>query len=168
LCDTGIIGRMPDAMSRSITRRNRRDPLVAARSELAMMLRVFAGSNWPSALVAAAGATFAILLAIALAFGFRAELRGGNFVDLRHAQFARGLYDGRFGDRSQRGVDLPHAWALTDPGATGDAWYTLTWRLDAVPTTPQALCITALTVPTELYVNGELVAASGPLDGRLP
>jgi signal transduction histidine kinase/ActR/RegA family two-component response regulator len=133
-----------------------------------MMLRVFAGSNWPSALVAAAGATFAILLAIALAFGFRAELRGGNFVDLRHAQFARGLYDGRFGDRSQRGVDLPHAWALTDPGATGDAWYTLTWRLDAVPTTPQALCITALTVPTELYVNGELVAASGPLDGRLP
>jgi signal transduction histidine kinase/ActR/RegA family two-component response regulator len=134
------------------------------------MLRVFADSNWPSTLVTSAGAAFAILLAIAiaLAFGYQAEPSGGDFVNLQQARFSRGLYDGRFGDRSQRAVNLPHAWALTDPGATGDAWYTLTWPLDTLPTMPQALCITALTVPTEVYVNGELVGASGPLDGRLP
>jgi len=89
-------------------------------------------------------------------------------VELQRAAFAIGDYDGRFGDRLQHRVDLPHAWEVTDPGRTGDGWYTLSWTLDAVPTTPQAICATALTAPTEVYVNGELVGASGPLDGRRP
>jgi signal transduction histidine kinase/ActR/RegA family two-component response regulator len=84
------------------------------------------------------------------------------------AHFAPGAYDGRFGDPSQRPVRLPHAWSVTDPHASGEGWYTLLWHLDAVPTMPQALCLTALVVPTEVYLNGELVAATGPLDGRLP
>ncbi|MGE5170578.1 MAG: ATP-binding protein [Rudaea sp.] len=84
------------------------------------------------------------------------------------AAFAIGDYDGRFGDRSQHEVRLPHAWSVTDRGATGDGWYTIRWNLAELPTGPQALCLTALTVPTEAYVNGILVAASGPLDGRAP
>jgi len=89
-------------------------------------------------------------------------------VELRQARFAIGDYDGRFGDASQRVVTLPHAWEVTNPGATGDGWYTLEWTLDTLPTTPQALCMTALTMPTEVYLNGELVGASGRLNGRRP
>jgi len=90
------------------------------------------------------------------------------WVELDRAGFALGLYDGRFGDASQRSVTLPHAWEVTDPGATGEAWYTLEWTLDALPVDPQALCLTAITVPTHVYVNGERVSSSGPLDGRRP
>jgi len=88
--------------------------------------------------------------------------------ELRQARFAIGNFDGRFGDPSQKAVTLPHAWEVTNPGVTGDGWYTLKWTLDTLPTTPQALCMTALTVPTEVYLNGELVGASGPLDGPRP
>ena len=90
------------------------------------------------------------------------------YVPLDRAGFALGMFDGRFGDASQRTVKLPHAWEVSDPGATGDAWYTLEWQLPELPTNPQALCVTAITVPTEIYVNGDLVASSGPLDGRRP
>jgi signal transduction histidine kinase/CheY-like chemotaxis protein len=76
--------------------------------------------------------------------------------------------DGRFGDASQRPITLPHAWEVTDPGVTGDAWYTLEWTLDDLPVDAQGLCLTAITVPTEVYVNGDLVSSSGPLDGRRP
>jgi hypothetical protein len=103
-----------------------------------------------------------------LALGVHAEAASRPTIELPLAWFAIGEYDGRFGDKSQRLVSLPHAWEVTNPGATGDGWYTLMWTLDTLPTMPQALCMTALTVPTEVYLNGELVAASGPLDGRSP
>lgn len=90
------------------------------------------------------------------------------WIQLDLAEFAIGRFDGRFGDSSQRPVTLPHAWEVTDPGATGDAWYTLEWTLDELPVVPQGLCLTAITVPTEVYVNGDLVSSSGPLDGRRP
>jgi signal transduction histidine kinase/ActR/RegA family two-component response regulator len=89
-------------------------------------------------------------------------------VLIDEADFAPGKYDGRFGDASQRRVHLPHAWSISDPNASGEGWYTMRWHLDAVPNLPQALCLTALVVPTEVYVNGELVAATGPLNGRPP
>src|SRR4029079_10189256 len=89
-------------------------------------------------------------------------------VEIEDASFAIGDIDGRFQDESQRRVGLPHAWAITDPKATGDGWYTLHWTLDELPNTPQAICRTALVVPTEIYVNGELVASTGSLDARAP
>jgi signal transduction histidine kinase/ActR/RegA family two-component response regulator len=89
-------------------------------------------------------------------------------VEIDEAYFAIGDIDGRFRHESQRRVSLPHAWAITDPKATGDGWYTLHWTLDQLPNTPQAICLTALVVPTEVYVNGELVASTGSLDGRPP
>jgi signal transduction histidine kinase/CheY-like chemotaxis protein len=94
--------------------------------------------------------------------------RAGRWVELDRGGFALGQFDGRFGDRSQRPITLPHAWEKTDPGATGDGWYTLEWKLDRVPMVPQGLCLTALIVPTEIYVNGDLISATGPLDGRRP
>ncbi|HKU85612.1 MAG TPA: ATP-binding protein [Casimicrobiaceae bacterium] len=94
--------------------------------------------------------------------------RPASWVQLDRGGFALGQFDGRFGDRSQRQVELPHAWETTDPGATGDGWYTFEWKLERVPMIAQGLCLTALTVPTEVYVNGDLVTATGPLDGRRP
>jgi signal transduction histidine kinase/CheY-like chemotaxis protein len=91
-----------------------------------------------------------------------------TYAALDRAGFALGVFDGRFGDASQRPVKLPHAWEVSEPGATGDAWYTLEWQLPLLPMAAQALCVTAITVPTEVYVNGDLVASSGPLDGRRP
>jgi two-component system, sensor histidine kinase len=128
-----------------------------------MRLRRTSSNPILSTLLAACGA-----LAFGLVFAAEVEPPDARPVELDRASFALGQYDGRFGDRSQRPVSLPHAWEVTDPGATGDAWYTIKWMLDRLPTTPQALCFTALTVPTEMYLNGELVAASGPLDGRGP
>jgi signal transduction histidine kinase/CheY-like chemotaxis protein len=98
----------------------------------------------------------------------RTALAAQEWIQLDRAAFAIGQFDGRFGDTSQRPITLPHAWEVTDPGATGDAWYTLEWTLDELPVVPQALCLTAITVPTEVYVNGDLVSSSGPLDGRRP
>ncbi|MEO8538020.1 MAG: ATP-binding protein, partial [Betaproteobacteria bacterium] len=107
-------------------------------------------------------------LLFVLACAADAAPRDAASVELDRAWFAIGQYDGRFGDKSQHAVRLPHAWEMTDPGATGDGWYTIEWTLDKIPTTPQALCLTALTVPTEVYINGNLVGSSGPLDGRRP
>jgi signal transduction histidine kinase/ActR/RegA family two-component response regulator len=109
----------------------------------------------------------ALLAALALGGTALAAAPAGT-VEIDDALFATGHFDGRFGDRSQRRVSLPHAWAVSDPAARGDGWYTLRWTLDALPTRPQALCLTALLVPTEVFVNGELVAATGALDGRSP
>ena len=94
--------------------------------------------------------------------------RVARWVQLDRGGFALGRYDGRFGDRSQRPITLPHAWEATDPGATGDGWYTFEWKLERVPLIQQGLCLTALTVPTEVFVNGDLVTATGSLDGRRP
>ena len=123
------------------------------------------GSRW--AVERAIVAVVALFMLCATSPG-RAAPDDVHAVEFDRATFAIGDYDGRFGGRSQSEVRLPHAWSRTHPGATGDAWYTIRWDLDQLPTGPQALCLTALTVPTEAYVNGILVGASGPLDGRPP
>ena len=115
-------------------------------------------------------ALLVLLVPLALAFAGSAcaAPADAHAVEFDRAAFAIGDYDGRFGSRWQHEVRLPHAWSRTNPGASGDGWYTIHWDLDALPTTPQALYLKAITVPTEVYVNGILVAASGPLDGRDP
>ena len=67
-----------------------------------------------------------------------------------------------------RAVQLPHAWAATDPLLTGDAWYVMRLRLAVQPSGPQAIYLTGITVPAELWLNGDRVGATGPLDGRRP
>ena len=120
-----------------------------------------------AALIGIAALGIAALAIDAIAF-HGATTNPPAYVTLDRAHFALGMFDGRFGDPSQRPLSLPHAWEVSDPGATGDAWYTLEWPLTQLPTAAQALCVTAITVPTEVYVNGDLVASSGPLDGRRP
>jgi signal transduction histidine kinase/CheY-like chemotaxis protein len=110
--------------------------------------------------------TALVALLITLATGVASAQT--HVIQLEHAEFALGDYDGRFGDPKQKPVGLPHAWGVAEPQASGDGWYTLRWSLAQVPTMPQAICFTALVVPTEIFVNGELVAATGPLDGRSP
>ncbi len=141
-----------------------------------MRLRNRADNAFAAAIVRGAAALFAALLALAPGTA-RApndsappagSAREARWVELDRGGFALGQFDGRFGDHSQRPIVLPHAWETTDPGATGDGWYTLKWKLEHVPVAPQALCLTALTVPTEVYVNGDQITATGPLDGRRP
>jgi signal transduction histidine kinase len=67
-----------------------------------------------------------------------------------------------------RVVSLPHAWSQTHPDLAGDAWYMFVHRLDPLPGTPQALYLTGTTLQAEVWVNGEFVGATGPLDGRRP
>ena len=113
---------------------------------------------------------FAALLALllALAGAARAQADDAQWVQLDRARFTLGDVGARFPDKVERRVTLPHVWEVSNPGATGDALYALEWTLDRVPTTPQALYLTAVTVPVRVYVNGDLVGATGPLDGRLP
>jgi signal transduction histidine kinase/ActR/RegA family two-component response regulator len=110
----------------------------------------------------------ALIVACLVILALVPPARGATPVEIDEAYFAIGDIDGRFHDESQRRVSLPHAWAISDPKATGDGWYTLRWTLDELPNTPQGICLTALVVPTEVYVNGELVASTGSLDGRGP
>jgi two-component system, sensor histidine kinase len=144
-----------------------------------MRLRDRAGNAFAAAVVRGAAALCVALLALAPCAAGAADepddsaapagsARAAGWVQLDRGGFALGQFDGRFGDRSQRPIVLPHAWETTDPGATGDGWYTFEWKLDRVPMAPQGLCLTALTVPTEVYVNGDRVTATGPLDGRRP
>lgn len=110
----------------------------------------------------------ALIVACLVILALVPPARGATPVEIDEAYFAIGDIDGRFHDESQRRVSLPHAWAISDPKATGDGWYTLRWTLDELPNTPQGICLTALVVPTEVYVNGELVASTGSLDGSSP
>jgi signal transduction histidine kinase/ActR/RegA family two-component response regulator len=109
-----------------------------------------------------------VVLALALPGAGHAAPDEAVPLRLDRARFVLGDIDGRFPDKSQRVVMLPHAWELTNPRATGDGWYTLVWTLDRLPAMPQAIYLTAITAPTEVYLNGDLIGASGPLDGRLP
>jgi len=91
------------------------------------------------------------------------------------AEPVRRLSEGRFivGAAKPVGGDgrpqsLPHDWSVTDAELKGDAWYALPVAFPAVPRALQALYLTAITSPAEVYVNGELVGATGPLDGRRP
>ena len=122
----------------------------------------------PSPQARIAGWLRALTILATLALSLVPGARAAPPIQIDEAYFAIGALDGRFVNHAQHRVSLPHAWAITDPTATGDGWYTLRWSLDSVPNSPQAICLTALVVPTEVYVNGELVAATGPLDGRAP
>ena len=141
-----------------------------------MRLRDRAGNAFAAAVVRGAATLCAAVLALAPCLAgaaneqddSAASARTARWVQLDRGGFALGQFDGRFGDRSQRPIELPHAWEATDPGVTGDGWYTFEWNLERVPMIPQGLCLTALTVPTEVYVNGDRVSATGPLDGRRP
>ncbi|HEX6137781.1 MAG TPA: ATP-binding protein [Casimicrobiaceae bacterium] len=109
----------------------------------------------------------ALVLALAFAANACAQAQEAQWSQLTRARIVFGDI-GAPRDGPERIVRLPHSWGLTDPGATGEAWYLLEWTLDRLPEAPQALYLTAITVPTRVYVNGDLVGVSGPLDGRMP
>jgi len=65
-------------------------------------------------------------------------------------------------------VTLPDDWALSRPDAVGSGWYLLEWVPPANPAPICAVYLTGISVPTEVYVNGHLVGATGALSGPRP
>jgi signal transduction histidine kinase/ActR/RegA family two-component response regulator len=109
----------------------------------------------------------AAVLALFAAHAPAARAAGENVQSLRHAELAIAPAGAPGKGTITREVTLPHAWEVTDPGVVGDAWYRLRWPLDAVPDAPQAIYLSAITVPAQVLVNGALVSASD-LDGPSP
>ena len=91
----------------------------------------------------------------------------GDAITLHYARFVPGAARPVTADAG-RAQTLPHAWAATDPGLAGDAWYVMRFRLDAEPPGPQAVYVNGITVPAEFWLNGVRIGATGRLDGRRP
>ena len=64
-------------------------------------------------------------------------------------------------------VTLPHAWSAQERAEGGEAWYLLRWSVPAAAA-GQAILLPAVTVPTEVWLNGEVLGRTGPLSGRPP
>ena len=65
-------------------------------------------------------------------------------------------------------VTLPDDWALSRPAATGMGWYIAEWTPPLERARICAVYLTGITMPTEVYVNGHLIGASGALLGPRP
>lgn len=65
-------------------------------------------------------------------------------------------------------VALPDEWALRRPGVTGSAWYVFEWVVPPEGAGVNAVYLTATTLPTEVYVNAQLIGATGALLGPPP
>ncbi|HZQ62673.1 MAG TPA: ATP-binding protein [Casimicrobiaceae bacterium] len=107
-----------------------------------------------------------VLLIALLGASVASAANGVEVLDI--ARFVPGAAqpDGTAGDAHV--VRLPHAVSLTDATLTGDAWYLLGWNVHGRPARPQAIYITATSIPMQVYVNGNLIGSTGPLDGRRP
>lgn len=65
-------------------------------------------------------------------------------------------------------VTLPDRWDRRAPDVSGDAWYLIDWPLAQAPSDLQGLYLTAVLFPTQVFVNGTSVGATGALSGRAP
>jgi signal transduction histidine kinase len=65
-------------------------------------------------------------------------------------------------------LTLPDPWDLRHPDERGNAWYLVDWPLGAAPTELQAVYLTAITIPAQVYVNGVSVGLTGSLNGPRP
>lgn len=65
-------------------------------------------------------------------------------------------------------VALPDVWSEKHPGTTGSAWYLFDWEIADVPRPIAAVYLTMTTMPAEVFVNGQLVGATGAFTGPRP
>ena len=65
-------------------------------------------------------------------------------------------------------VSLPDDWETSRPLATGSGWYLVEWTPPVNPAPLCAVYLTGTTVPSEVYVNGHLIGATGALLGPRP
>ncbi len=65
-------------------------------------------------------------------------------------------------------VTLPDRWGLQHPDAPGFAWYRFDWQFDGVPSGAYAIYLTATSIPTQVFVNGEIIGATGSIPGPRP
>jgi len=65
-------------------------------------------------------------------------------------------------------LTLPDPWDLRHPEVTGYAWYIVDWPLAQAPTDLQAVYLTAITLPAQVFVNDLSVGLTGSLTGRRP
>jgi signal transduction histidine kinase/CheY-like chemotaxis protein len=65
-------------------------------------------------------------------------------------------------------LTLPDRWRLRRRDASGYAWYLVDWPVAATPTKLQAIYLTAITVPAQVFVNDASLGLTGSLTGRRP
>ncbi len=65
-------------------------------------------------------------------------------------------------------ITLPDVWGERRPDARGYGWYQFDWMPDNDASQPVSVYFTAINVPAQLYLNGALVGATGPLLGQRP
>ncbi len=65
-------------------------------------------------------------------------------------------------------VTLPDDWEVRRPHTVGSGWYLLEWPAPQRASGIDAVYLTATTMPTEVFVNGQLIGATGALLGPRP
>ncbi|MFO1317912.1 MAG: ATP-binding protein [Burkholderiales bacterium] len=65
-------------------------------------------------------------------------------------------------------ITLPDLWQDRHPGTIGSAWYVLDWEVADTPRPVAAVYLTVTTMPTEVFVNGRLIGATGAFTGPRP
>ena len=110
-------------------------------------------------------AVVALLLVLCGAPPSRAD--HGTATVLRNATLVRGASEVPPAFDGGVAVTLPHEWSAQERAAGGEAWYLLRWPLPAVAS-GQAILLPAVTLPTEVWLNGEVLGRTGPLAGRAP
>jgi len=110
------------------------------------------------------------LLVFAMALFVPGTAAGTSVTDLQtltEAKFARSDSP-RPPENSGEALTLPDPWELRHPGESGHAWYFVDWRVASAPTDLQAIYLTAVTLPAQVFVNDASVGLTGSLDGRRP
>ena len=65
-------------------------------------------------------------------------------------------------------IALPDPWEVRHKDVAGYAWYSIDWPLASAPTDLQAVYLTGVTLPAQVFVNDISVGLTGSLTGRRP
>lgn len=65
-------------------------------------------------------------------------------------------------------IALPDPWDVRHKDVVGYAWYFIDWPLASAPIDVQAVYLTAVTLPAQVFVNDTSVGLTGSLTGRRP
>ncbi|GIK87068.1 MAG: hypothetical protein BroJett026_25490 [Betaproteobacteria bacterium] len=107
-----------------------------------------------------------LVLAAFLACAACAAAFAADVVTIDRARFAPGAA-ALPPPQAGREVALPHRWDVSEGDLSGDAWYTMQWT-PAAPERPQALYLSAITFPAEIWLNGRPVPGAWTPGRRAP
>ncbi|MCL4763682.1 MAG: hypothetical protein KJ018_18230, partial [Burkholderiales bacterium] len=107
-----------------------------------------------------------LALAAFLACAACAAAFAADVVTIDRARFAPGAA-ALTPPQAGREVALPHRWDVSEGDLSGDAWYAMQWT-PAAPERPQALYLSAITFPAEIWLNGRPVPGARAAGRRAP